>query len=165
MKKEKKKTRRCLYKCRHILLIRVISFKSRHPETTSPKTNEKKGRRRKFIVDNYGQFQSRRKKREKEKKNPLPIFSTDIIRRSRFVGLNKIHKKSRGSPETTGFHRHKNPKAWCIQIGDISRSMSALVVRGSDRFINIRRNRQETIGRGEQIPRRVSRDGLSATTP
>lgn len=94
MKKEKKKTRRCLYKYRHILLIRVISFKSRHPETTSPKTNEKKGRRRKFIVDNYGQFQSRRKKREKEKKNPLPIFSTDIIRRSRFVGLNKIHKKS-----------------------------------------------------------------------
>lgn len=96
--------------------------------------------------------ETRKKKRKEENPSSIitancndkgkrknPIFYHRIIRRSWFVGLNKIHKKewpSKGSPETTGFHGHKNPKASCIQIGHISRSMRALVVRGLF-FINI----------------------------
>lgn len=66
--------------------MRVISFKSRHPIINNENEREEES-----IVDNYDQFQRREKER---KKKSAANFYHRIIRRSWFVGLNKIHKKS-----------------------------------------------------------------------
>lgn len=54
------------HKYKHILLIRVISFKSRHPTEQRLQRDEKEEKEgRKSIVDNYGQLQRQGKKKER----------------------------------------------------------------------------------------------------